>query len=869
MIATFIYHFLYFRSVRTEAPCPDLVGQNRSTGECIKLHPQLFCPLPDVSSIGQSTEVETPGDTVHKSTESSDGLATERKLLKEDMALDTGDLDYLLNAKMELNPLKEDHKIPDCIIESVMNDDSHRDDMPVAFSESIGQRVGRQRRSRRSDFEQAELANLVQGSIAPNSNLEQTTEEESKSEGLANNRVVQELSHSFDGDWPTEMSLEQRPLRKRDKHKIGEENEGAGVSQNDIHDETNVHVGPKLTEFQKLINLIQTGVPETETIISPLSSSCSNSESGDLEQHEASRGDFEKGELDLNGPDRSVGELPDCVLGWKASESCTETYCSKESTTENKEDLTSVYGEVFDSDKETSSASLKSVPLSDCPADVSKFLGANSQNIECGLESGLTDLNTETLSDTPHGIGSHISHLGSSADLETEGGNNSVGSQDRKQSQGRRSGKQCKLALTFTQNCPGNPLNTLECSSSSSQSEMNTQESVNMDSGQGQTSKCSSTVSQESSEALIEVKSAQTKPLSPTHLLDHCFSTQTEPQDFAVLWRLNQNPSVNQPADIRVLFGNSFRFEPHLSPSGSTAALPSIEVPYCVVHEKGTQVEETELGATQDRLGGLCILRRHFKEVTDDTLLDLYDKCHQDLDWTTNLLLDSGEMFSKEEECEIQDENCNTSICREASERPEENSLFPNEEDESHVEHLVSELREETLQASPGTRKESNKSASNNNDQCFKAPLVPLSDMNVDNPHQKELSDPAPEHKIEQDSNQENSPGTGSYDDDLFIEGPRFETEEDIASMNEVLRVLQEELDKLEGEEKHQREWTPELSVAAARRRGHLDIQSVELKLPTEVALQLTELFGPVGIDPGNEHSFFTCRPFQYRTLFL
>lgn len=34
-------------------------------------------------------------------------------------------------------------------------------------------------------------------------------------------------------------------------------------------------------------------------------------------------------------------------------------------------------------------------------------------------------------------------------------------------------------------------------------------------------------------------------------------------------------------------------------------------------------------------------------------------------------------------------------------------------------------------------------------------------------------------------------------------------------------------------------------------RSQHLNIQSVELKLPTELALQLTELFGPVGIDPG------------------
>ncbi|XP_045074871.1 NEDD4-binding protein 2 [Coregonus clupeaformis] len=42
------------------------------------------------------------------------------------------------------------------------------------------------------------------------------------------------------------------------------------------------------------------------------------------------------------------------------------------------------------------------------------------------------------------------------------------------------------------------------------------------------------------------------------------------------------------------------------------------------------------------------------------------------------------------------------------------------------------------------------------------------------------------------------------------------------------------------------------------RRIRHLDIQSVELKLPTELALQLSELFGPVGVHPG------VCSPDDY-----
>lgn len=873
MTATFIYWFIYFRSVPTEAPCPDLVEQHRLTGECIKLHPQLFSPLPDVSSIGQSTEVETPGDIVHKSTESFDCQATERFLeypepLEEDMGIDMGDLDSLLDAPLEPNYPKEHHRIPDCIVESVINEDPHREDTPVAFSESIGQRVGRQRQSRRSAFERAELANLVKGTSLSNSNsevIQKINEDESEEAGLANNQEVQELSHQFDGDWPTEVSLEQRPLRKWNKQKKGEENGGAGVSQNDMNDETNAQPAPKLTEFQKLLDLIQTGVPDTEISISPSSSSCPNSESGDLEQDEPSRGDCEEGKLDLNRADRSTGELPDCVLGWKAPESCKETGLAKENITESQETgIMGVYGDVFDSDKEICSANLKSIDLPHSPADSSKFLVANAENSECGFDtepqSGPTDENTKMYaqSDAEIGIGSHISEVDPSAELEAESCIHSGGSQDRKQLQGRRSGKQCKLALTFTQNCHGPPLNTLECSNSPGQSVINRQESINMDSAQCQTPRCNSTLTQEPSEPLTEVKSAQMKSLSPTHGVDERFSTQTEPQDFAFLWRLNQNPSVSHPADIRILSGNSSRFVPHLSAPGSTAAPSSDhrEVPYRVVHDKGTQVEETQLGAAQDRQGDLCILRRHFKEVSDDTLLDLYDKCHQDLDWTTNLLLDSGEMFSKDEDSEIKEEDGSTSICCDTLERPEENSLRPNAADENHGEHMLSELREDTLQSFSGTIKESSENPSNASEQSFKAPFAPLADANVDKRHQKELSIPAPKHKMEQDSNQEHNSCTRSFDNDFFIEEPRFETEEDIASMNEVLRVLQEELDKLEGEERHKGEWRSEGRLAAERGRRHLDIQSVELKLPTEVALQLIELFGPVGVDPGEKHLF-------------
>lgn len=68
--------------------------------------------------------------------------------------------------------------------------------------------------------------------------------------------------------------------------------------------------------------------------------------------------------------------------------------------------------------------------------------------------------------------------------------------------------------------------------------------------------------------------------------------------------------------------------------------------------------------------------------------------------------------------------------------------------------------------------------------------------------------------------------------------------------MDEVHRLLQAELEEMEREEER-----TERRLVEERRSRHLDIQRVELKLPTELALQLTELFGPVGVDPGNLHT--------------
>jgi hypothetical protein len=126
-------------------------------------------------------------------------------------------------------------------------------------------------------------------------------------------------------------------------------------------------------------------------------------------------------------------------------------------------------------------------------------------------------------------------------------------------------------------------------------------------------------------------------------LADTDRSSQTDPQDFAFLWRLDHNRRDN-PTDaagyhfppnntLAILHGNPSRFLPEVSAavSAGVAVHPSGQrvVPYRVTHEKGSQVEERELEEGRTKQQNLGILRRHFKLVNGHTLEDLYDTCQQ------------------------------------------------------------------------------------------------------------------------------------------------------------------------------------------------------------------------------------------------
>ncbi|NWQ91191.1 N4BP2 protein, partial [Burhinus bistriatus] len=117
--------------------------------------------------------------------------------------------------------------------------------------------------------------------------------------------------------------------------------------------------------------------------------------------------------------------------------------------------------------------------------------------------------------------------------------------------------------------------------------------------------------------------------------------SQTESQDFALLWRLEKNMLF--PETTKVLHGRLDGFKPKDVDNASDS---QEKIPYRVTYDKSTFVEESEL-INIDESEKLNMLCKLFESVSFEALKDLYERCNKDIDWATGLLLDSDEKLCK------------------------------------------------------------------------------------------------------------------------------------------------------------------------------------------------------------------------------
>lgn len=769
-----------------------------------------------------------------------------------------------IDSQVELNHLTMGQTIPDCIVESVMNEDHQDDEVPVAFCETIGQRVRRERAGRRSCFDNLEPADLVKDANQSDRNTgdrEKTkAQEDTQTRELL--RPEGEIARmDFEGDWPSEGFLEQRQVRRRERRI--EKNRKMDEAASQKSDETPNGPEPEanITEFQKLLDLLQTGVADISmdsfTRPSLLSSSeeesepdkgadrcCSSSNSDERGQNMAAN--------------RNYRELPDFVLDQKMSDSGNTMVALMDDwgvlKTENERKIMKVVN------NEIGSPSL--IPANANPLLADNNLLIPSETLDPNVRRDGDTEPASTLADVDSSKCT-LSRLGADesqnnklcpspvcqSSVRAENTSYFGASQERKQRQGRRSGKQCKLALTFTQNCSSPSIDSFggSVTINSCNETSNTQ-------AENESSEWSTSLEPNSDLSIQSSSVAQ--PHVPSSPMPVGVSSQTEPQDFAFLWRLsNQNhleegfiATYSQRHNITVLSGSICRFQ--LSTPGPPAihAHNHKEVPYRVVHDKSTQVEDKELGVIQGRFESLRILSRHFKLVSFDTLEDLYDKCHQDLEWTTNLLLDSGEIFFKEEDGYQKTKHSTEDKGNEMKpvvENPHPDGIEKQPPESRPVEFEdKTEANQRSWNASGGHLE----STVMDRDQTEISETSSLSEASQT---EHQATNPGERCTVhEQEADQDSGAWGGKQDDGLIIEAA-IENTEELASMEAVDALLQAELSRIEKEEKQNETEIPGRRPVGAGRSEHLDIQTVELKLPTEVALQLIELFGPVGVDPG------------------
>ncbi|KAG9259932.1 NEDD4-binding protein 2 [Astyanax mexicanus] len=830
---------------------PDLVGDSRFGGH-------LSSSLPDVSSVGQNfvrTDAAEGEVDLHSSKES---MSSQENIEKQTQPTESPESELLDGENLDW---ELDHCIPpsdstglDITEDSPCNPDVLEEktlEVPAPFAESIGQRVRRDRE--RGRFAQEVDANqFLNFKLGCDSVTKGTPEDGTELDGT----VKQELLN-FVGDWPSE-SLEQRGQRSQ--------RSAPPTLIKHLDEETPSHVDPSCSTYERTVECFEESSLNKTEFLNDLDLLQGKDVKKIRKAGESSLSSLarDEQELSLRTEVRNAGQvLPDNVLECEIlSESSTDPKSKDDSLPQPQNPSREI---------EKDENECKRAP---------EMVEADSE--ELSTSKGRIDVQTEDLEVMENYNLSLTPDDKTMSSSRCEADQNAESSKEKRKGSGRKTGKSCRLALTFT--------------------------------NQSSFSACLQEGSPAASPQLPDLMPPpQLEP--PLLTTCHSASVQTDPLDFSLLWRINQKScelDCSAPG-LLILHGNPLSFVPKTNEDKTSGH----QVPYRVCHEKGSQVEECDLGELPLKQQSLEMLRQHFKHVPIETLEDLYEKCHQDIDWTTNLLLDSGVELYRDDGIEQEDEDKDAEdnpVSLDAQEFKDKEGACASEitghvpatmpREESRVDGMMM-----TEQASkdgadalvslvPGTaatccatsstdgadpedsarldQSEGNQAS----DQDQKAQLDPTLDLPEERDTDAVGSESTPrsssiEHLdqpyVEPGAPQDPCVSQISVQDLAFSEisvetsyqdcGERLEgwikeeeqeqvrqerEEEDRVTKEEVEAITRSLLAQLEDLESKKEE---ERSVQG--KSGPLDIQMLELKLPTELALQLTELFGPVGISPG------------------
>ncbi|KAM4707712.1 LOW QUALITY PROTEIN: NEDD4-binding protein 2 [Discoglossus pictus] len=388
-------------------------------------------------------------------------------------------------------------------------------------------------------------------------------------------------------------------------------------------------------------------------------------------------------------------------------------------------------------------------------------------------------------------------------------------STNKKPRQSKRNCRQCKLALTFRN------------SSFESKEDQSTCQAQETENSYVETSKCS----------------------------------QTEPHEFALAWRVEKN-NMDISDSTKILTGRPERFETKLLDPNSNS---QEAIPYRVMHDKSTLVEENELISLgdQDSLNILCKL---FRSVSFDVLKDLFDRCNKDIVWATNLLLDSGEKFYREDDCDVEELKITEEITPAHLE-----SCCHLDEDLEICEQTSKLYHKSYIPADGYIFSEQTEQVQTLAEKCDLINIVPL---DIANDLRNIISSPITDEKkfnqseVNHKTTVEIPPISASQASDLDEETLNISDLDFNTIVSSVLdaddsqeiynpdtdRSLNINLQNEEDEKNtgYDKEDKMKKSNSGSLPKQSLHFDHLELSLTPELAFQLSELFGPVGIHPGS-----------------
>ncbi|NXL87405.1 N4BP2 protein, partial [Alectura lathami] len=380
--------------------------------------------------------------------------------------------------------------------------------------------------------------------------------------------------------------------------------------------------------------------------------------------------------------------------------------------------------------------------------------------------------------------------------------------------------------------------------------------------------------------------------------------SQTESYDFALLWRLEKKMLF--PETVKVLHGRLDGFKPK---DMDNASVPQEKIPYRVTYDKSTFVEESEL-INIDETEKLNMLCKLFESFSAEALKDLYERCNKDIDWVTGLLLDSDEKLCKDVDTEgfqvggaepvvadidfkenpKNDENLE--VCTHAEQvagasdisNPSEDKDSSISTEESRATKAVvtdadvadSVSLKESVEPKNSSAAAASGDAGSSTAGVTEQPVPGVQKMESESPVEEAINklsvsqpdvglclamtsphapNTTPSLKLNNGSDgnslegsAENAKGTA-----LLLgmnDGPR--SDKDPETDKETQGSSRETGGKEESGTPGRDEDRAEIQSPSPASSAAFNIDSLELTLPPELALQLKEIFGPVGIDPGS-----------------